>query len=179
MQKKTIFMINGNGSVEWGNFRPFPWLLDFNPPCIFHLWVTNSFPLSRTEHLLSSNCGWWKTRWQVWGAPRSHFPTLSWLPSPLLSGRGSPPEREVRPHTHLSHLQFPVLSALALTRLPTHLFHPWAASQPQVHVLYFLIWYYGHSPEVCWTHNTTTWWVANSSQGPSACISAPTVMTCR
>lgn len=105
------------------------------------------------------------------GAPRSHFQHWALTPIPLLS-RASPQRGGEATHIFPTHsVSCPVCPWP--NPLPTHLFHPWSASQPQVHVLYFLIWYYGHSPEVCWTHNTTTWWVANSSQGPVACISAP------
>ena len=111
-------------------------------------------------------------------APYTALSTEPDSPFPALQGEESS-EREVRPHTSLP----PPVSCPVCpwpNPLPTHLFNPWSANQPQVHILYFLVWYYGHSPDVCLTHNTTTWWVANTSQGPVACISTPhSVMTRR
>lgn len=179
VQKKTVFMINGNGSVEWGNFRPFPWLTDFNPPCIFPP-LSNRF-LSSLQDRASAQQQLWMVEDTLAGLGGPQKPpsnTEPDSPSPALQGEESS-EREVRPHTSLPP---PVSCPICPwpNPLPTHLFNPWSANQPQVHILYFLVWYYGHSPDVCLTHNTTTWWVANTSQGPVACISTPhSVMTRR
>ena len=117
-----------------GNFRPFPWPINFNPPCIFPP-VSNKF-LSSPQDRASAQQQLWMVEDTLAGLggpqkPPHHTDPDS--PSPALQGEESL-EREVRltffsPPASCSSCPGPTHYLLTSFSLP------WAANQPQARIL--------------------------------------------